>query len=422
MSDLLLTAWDGAGAVPPLMSVARALVERGHSVRVQGDPVLRRDVEALGAEHIPWKRAPHRKTRSLQTLFIDDWGPTGFGAMRDNLAVGPAAAYAADVREELERRPADVVLTELLLFGPVIAAEAMGIPCVVLNPTINIVPVEGVPPFGPGFLPATTEEERERDRVVLEQAMGAWDEALPALNTARVEQGLPPLAHVLDQGRSAARVLIMSSPAFDFVGPLPPTVKYVGPRLDDMSDCGDWTSPPGEGPLVLVALSSDFQDQEDVLQRAVAAMGTLPVRAVVTTGRGIDPQSVDAPANVEVHRLAPHRRILQEAAAVVTHCGHGTTIKALAAGVPLVCLPMGRDQFDIAARVVHRGAGVRLDPAASPAVIAAALREVLDDPTYQAAAGRIADAIAEEIADDRVVTEVESLLREKSAGFAVRAN
>lgn len=378
-------------------------------------------MEALGGEHISWRRAPHRKTRSLETLFINDWGPAGFGAMRDNLAVGPAAAFAADVREELERRPADAVLTELLLFGPVIAAEAMGIPCVVLNPTINIVPVEGVPPFGPGFLPATTEEERQRDRVVLEQAMAAWDEALPALNRARAEQGLAPLAHVLDQGRSAARVLIMTTPAFDFVGPLPPTVRYVGPRLDDMSECGDWTSPLGDEPLVLVALSSDFQDQDDVLRRAVAAVGMLPVRAVVTTGRGIDPESVDAPANVEVHQLAPHHKIMREAAAVVTHCGHGTTIKSLAAGVPLVCLPMGRDQFDIAARVVHRGAGVRLDPAASPDLIAAALRDVLDDPSYRAAAGRMADAIAEETADDRVVAEVESLLREKSAGLAVTA-
>lgn len=116
----------------------------GADVRVLGDPVLRGDVEAAGAEHVSWTRAPHRKTRSRETLFIEDYGPEGFGAMRDNLAVGPAAAFAADVREELERRPAAAVLTELLLFGPLIAAEALGIPCVVLNPTINIVPTEAV--------------------------------------------------------------------------------------------------------------------------------------------------------------------------------------------------------------------------------------------------------------------------------------
>ena len=312
MTDLLIAAWDGAGAVPPVMSVARALVERGHDVRVIGDPVLRRDVDAAGAEHVSWTRAPHRKTRSRDTLFIEDYGPQGFGAMRDNLAVGPAAAFAADVREELERRPAALVLTELLLFGPVIAAEALGIPCVVLNPTINIVPTEGVPPFGPGFLPATTEEERERDRAVGEEAVKLWDVALPALNAARTEQGLPPLEHVLDQGRSAARVLVMTSAGFDFVGPLPPTVRYVGPRLDDMTDCGHWEPPPGDEPLVLVALSSDFQDQEDILRRVVLAVEPLPIRAVVTTGRGIDPNTVDAPPNVQVRQLAPHGEILRQ--------------------------------------------------------------------------------------------------------------
>ena len=115
MTELLMTAWDGAGALPPLMSVARALVERGHNLRVLGDPVLRKDVEAAGAEHIQWTRAPHRKTRSRESLFINDWTPEGFAAMRDNLAIGPAAAFAADVRDELERRPAAAVLTEMFL-------------------------------------------------------------------------------------------------------------------------------------------------------------------------------------------------------------------------------------------------------------------------------------------------------------------
>jgi UDP:flavonoid glycosyltransferase YjiC (YdhE family) len=117
---------------------------------------------------------------------------------------------------------------------------------------------------------------------------------------------------------------------------------------------------------------------------------------------------------VQVVRSAPHAEVLREAAAVVTHCGHGTTIKALAAGVPLVCLPMGRDQLDVAARVVHRGAGVRLDPSAEPAAIAAALHEVLAEPGYREAAERIAAAIATETAHDRAVEEIEALIAERA--------
>ena len=409
-----MTAWDGAGAIPPLMSVAHALVSRGHHVRVLADPVLRAEVEAAGATHISWSRAPHRVTRSRQTLFIPDW-VDGFPAMRDNLAVGPAALFAADVREELDRSPAAGVLTEALLFGPLVAAEAAGVPSVVLNTTINTVPAEGVPPFGPGFLPATNDAERERDRLVGEQIVSVWDEALPALNTARAEQGLAPLEHVPDQARSAALVLVLSSAAFDFVGPLPPHVKHVGPRLDDIDDSREWEAPPGGDPLILLALSSDFQNQEDVLRRAVEAMGALPVRGVVTTGRGVDPAFLAPPANVEVRALAPHSKILAHAAAVITHGGHGTTMKALAAGVPLVCLPMGRDQLDIAARIVHRGVGVRLDPAADSDQIADALREILADPGYRQRARAIASVIAEETAEDRAVAEIEALVRERSA-------
>lgn len=416
MADLLMTTWDGAGTTPPLMSVARALVARGHTVRVLADPVLKPDVEDTGAEHISWRRAPHRTTQDRDGDFVRDWdAPSpaeGFALMRDRLAVGPAALYARDVRDEIDRSRPAAVLTELLLFGPVVAAEAAGVPCVVLNPTINVIPAPGVPPFGLGLLPATTDEERRQHEDAAEAVMAAWDEALPALNAARAEQGLGPLEHVLDQGRAAALVLVLTSRAFDFPAPLPPVVKHVGPRLDDPIWAGSWTAPAGSDPLVLVALSSNYQAQQGVLERIITALGEVAVRAIVTTGLGVDPNSFRPPANVEVVRAAPHRQVLQDVSLVVTHAGHGSAIKALAAGVPLVCLPMGRDQLDVAARVVHAGAGVRLDPDASAHEIAAATRKVLEDDAFRAAAQRIAAVVARETATDMAVAEVESLLRQ----------
>lgn len=413
MTDLLMATWDGGGTTPPLMSVARALVDRGHRLRVLADPVLRADVEATGAEFVSWTHAPHRRERNYGDHFVSDWvgdPAEGFARMRDSLALGPAAAYAADVREELERRPAAALLTELLLFGPQVAAEAAGIPYIVLNPTVNVVPAPGVPPFGLGLRPQTDEAGRRRDEELGARMLAAWDEGLPALNAARAEQGLEPLEHALDQGRTAARVLVMTSRTFDFLGPLPPTVVHVGPRLDDVSWAGEWQAPPGDQPLVLVGLSSDYQDQGDLLRRIASALATLPVRAVLTTGNGIDPASIEAPANVHVVKAAPHSAVLREAALAITHGGHGVTIKSLAAGVPLVCLPMGRDQLDVAARVEHAGAGVRLEHTAAPAEIASAAEQVLGEPSYREAAERIAGAIAEETASDRAVEEIEAVL------------
>jgi UDP:flavonoid glycosyltransferase YjiC (YdhE family) len=94
---------------------------------------------------------------------------------------------------------------------------------------------------------------------------------------------------------------------------------------------------------------------------------------------------------------------------VVTHAGHGTVIKSLAAGVPVVAIPLGRDQLDNAARVVHHGAGLRLKPKASAEAIATAVRRVIDEPSFRANAQRLADAIAVETAEDRAAEELEAL-------------
>jgi MGT family glycosyltransferase len=160
-------------------------------------------------------------------------------------------------------------------------------------------------------------------------------------------------------------------------------------------------------------------DQAGVLQRVATALGELPVRGLVTTGPAVDPDEIDAPSNVTVVRHAPHSEVLRHASAVVTHAGHGTVIKALAAGVPVVALPLGRDQLDNAARVAHHGAGLRLKPKATPGAIAKAVRRVLDEPSFSGEAERLAAAIAAETAEDRAAAELEALGgRSTAAGSA----
>ena len=68
--------------------------------------------------------------------------------------------------------------------------------------------------------------------------------------------------------------------------------------------------------------------------------------------------------------------------------GTAPCIKALAAGVPVVAIPLGRDQLDNAARVAHHGAGLRLKPTAKPDAIAKAVRRLLEEPSFSAAAER----------------------------------
>jgi MGT family glycosyltransferase len=228
---------------------------------------------------------------------------------------------------------------------------------------------------------------------------------------------VPAVTEVFELFDRCDRLLVMTSPSFDFVPEvLPGNVRYTGPQLEDPAWASsaapgeDWR-PAGDAPLVLVSMSSVFQDQLEVLHRAAHALGTLPVRGVITTGRAVDPVQVPAPGNVRVLRAVPHVQILAEAAVVITHAGHGTVIKALAAGVPLVCLPQGRDQRDNAARVQRLGAGIRLGKRATVAAIAGAVRSVIDGGHYREAAAAFAAQLARESASTPTAAdEAENLL------------
>jgi len=94
---------------------------------------------------------------------------------------------------------------------------------------------------------------------------------------------------------------------------------------------------------------------------------------------------------------------------VVTHGGHGTVMKALAAGVPMVILPHGRDQADTAARVTARRAGVVLTRTATSGAIATAIQRVLRNDSYRAAAQRLGDAVRRDAKSDELIRELEQV-------------
>jgi MGT family glycosyltransferase len=412
----LFAITDAGGSVPPDTSVVRALVDRGHHVRVLADRVLAPDIEPTGAVHVPWTSAPQRADLEPTSMVIQDWDARtpqqAFVRALEGVMTGPAALFAADVRAELQREPADAVVSNIFLLGAQLGAQAERVPVAVLIPNLFAIPGWGIPPIGPGLSPMRGPLGRLRDGVLGRMTTRLFDRGLDDLNAARRANGLAPVPHVLDQFTLADRILLLTSRAFEFDQYAPPSmVRFCGPRLDDPAWAGDWTPPPGDAPLVLVGLSSTFMDHADLLRRVAAALGQLPVRGLVTTGPAIDPASVDAPANVDVVRSAPHSRVLEHAAAVVTHAGHGTVIKALAAGVPLVCLPLGRDQLDNAARVAAHGAGLRLKPKAQPDAIARAVKRVIDEPSFAQEARRMAAAIADDLREDRAVAELEELTR-----------
>jgi UDP:flavonoid glycosyltransferase YjiC (YdhE family) len=386
----LFAHWEGGGNTPPMLAIVRRLVARGHEVRVLSDLCNQTEVESAGASFASWTRIPRRSDKSAESDPFKDWEvrfpPALLGRLRDRLFVGPSLAYAQDLLEELERFPANAVVTSEMLLGVMAAAESVGAPCVGLAANIYLYPLPGVPPFGPGLQPAKGLPGRLRDSLVRNFTLRIFGRGTAAFNATRHAIGLPPLDHPFDQIARLARHLVLTSPAFDFPATsLPKNVVYTGPELDDPAWAEAWNSPWPAGdqrPLVVVGFSSTFQNQGRPLGRIIEALSTLNTRAVVTVGPALDMADLPSAHNVFVCRSAPHNQLLPEAAMVVTHGGHGTVIRSLAAGAPLLCMPMGRDQNDNAARVVARGAGLRLSPNSSPKSIRNGVMEILESPRY----------------------------------------
>ena len=414
--EFLFVLWAGGGNVPPQLTLARRLVARGHLVRMLAPAVLREPIEAAGIAFEPYREIPEHDESVPERSIVRDFEAgsrtAALAAARDNLVGAMARPVAADVLSTLQRRPADVVAFDYVLFGSLFAAEKAGIPAAMLIHTVYPFPAPGLPPYGMGWTPMGGPLGRLREgvgRLIFRQVYER--PLLPRFNDVRAALGLEPLHTIAELLERVDRALVLTSPAFDFPSRLPANVEYVGPQLDPVAATPAWDSPWPRGddrPLVVVGLSTTHQRHDSMLERIVGALATLPVRALVTTG-GATLRSTP-PANVHVARFVPHAQVLPEAAVVVTHAGLGTVHAALAHGLPLVCLPIGRDQPDNAARVVWHGAGLRLSSKSSSTTIGAAVQRVLGEPAFAASAGRLAAAFAEEHPAERAPSALEAVV------------
>jgi MGT family glycosyltransferase len=389
---VLVVGWDSGGGVEAVREVVRKLVGRGHAVVVLGPPGLRPRFETAGASFAAYEHVPGHHGGGPQADLLRDWevrSRTGRTRRLVDAMFGHAPEVCRDVRQALEGKRFDVVVVDGLVPAAHCAAEAAGVPSVHL--------LHAPSGHAGGW--------RDRGRRALDDVL--FRRGLAPLNQARRQLGLEPVTRPFAPVEWARRVLVCTSATFDFDAPLDTgIVRYVGPQLDDAqttqpADPWAWAL---DGPRVLVAMSTTFMDQLAILHRTARALGELKVSGLMTTGASVDPASVPAPSNVRVVEWVRHADALR-CSAVVTHGGHGTVIKALGAGVPLVVAPQGRDQPANAARVTRLGAGVAVRPTVRS--LGRAVQRVLADERFTHGARRFARRLAEERDEGLVVDEVE---------------
>ena len=350
MSRILIVATGGAGGdLQPLIAAALALRERGHETPFAGDGSVQRSLRELGV--------------AVELLPPElDLGPRLAGSIREAMATtsgdlaaaGPivqqrmaswARELAAPVSEAITRLRPDCVVTSL--FGvEVLQVASPPCPWAVINSTFYVGPNPPRP---------------------IEQDIGP--------------RAIPLLSRYASLLASANLVLHATDQVFDFsYDRLPPHHHYVGPL-------GIW-EPPGEpppylnepgDPWVLVSISSQLQDDLPLAEAALAALADRPVRVLLTVGPDHDPTEVsERPGNARIERTVPHSAVLERAELLISHAGHGSVMKALWHGRPMVLIPWGRDQPGVAARAQALGvADVVPRTEATRETLAAAVDRVL---------------------------------------------
>ena len=108
--------------------------------------------------------------------------------------------------------------------------------------------------------------------------------------------------------------------------------------------------------------------------------------------RGRD--GIDLPANAAAVPFVPHDQVLAEAALAVSHAGHGTMCAAARHGVPILAMPLGRDQTTNASVLTDLGIGAALPPTSTPREISESAQRLLDEGTIHQTCDQVASQIA----------------------------
>jgi UDP:flavonoid glycosyltransferase YjiC (YdhE family) len=300
-----------------------------------------------------------------------------------------AARMAVLNLPQLRSLAPDLVVSDVITACGGMSAELLGIPWIELNPHPLYRPSKGLPPVGSGLAPGTGVRGRLRDAVLRALTARSWRAGIRQRAAVRVEIGLP----ATDPG--PLRRLIATLPALEVPRPDWPTeAVLVGPLHFEPTE-QLLAIPPGSGPVVVVAPSTALTGTQGMAQIALDCLvpaNSLPAGARVVVSRLGGPDLTLPPWAVA--GLGRQDELLAHADVVICGGGHGMVAKALLAGVPLVVVPGGADQWEIANRVARQGSGRLVRPLTAEALVGA-VDAVLSTPSYRAAAQRAAASIAD---------------------------
>ena len=374
----LLITWDGAGNLIPELALAKALVERGHAVDVLGHDSHRDIVLRAGCGFRPLSNVAQHDSlvgmspeEEMTVLPANIWFAKG---------------YATDLVSAIDGLSPHLLLVDGCLASALAEALGSGLPTVPIWHTLYELVVTG--PFAELF-----------------------NSYVEEFNGAVATRGLGPFATYQEILEASDRVIVSSFAPFDTLGAqFAPQVLHVGPLRSKSNVTDGWVRSFPDRSLVLVALSTSDQQQGPLLQRLCDALAGLDVEALVTTGPALDPASLSTAENVNAVEFVSHDNILPETDLLITHAGHGTVMAGVTYGVPMLCVPMGRDQNFVAARVAELDLGASMEATANIDSFRQAIWQVLGDQSIRGKCRAFAESISGHAGIEKTVQISEQLM------------
>ena len=358
MSRYLAYTSPARGHLYPLVPTLLELRDRGHEIHVR---TLASEVAALRAVGLDAEAI----AAEIEEIPLADFE----GATPEEGLAKALATFASrsnyeieDVRRAIGSVDPDALLIDITTVGAAAVAEAEALPWAQWIPLFQHFSFEPAAPSVVTWVPFG-----------IDPAAG-----IDVLNGPRRHVGLPPLTGPDEIWRAPLHVYYTATPFEAEDLEFPPSFRFVGAGVwEPPAEIPAWLEDFAE-PLVLITASSELQHDDALIQASLTGLRDDDLRLVVSTAAH-DPARFEAPANARLERWVPHQHVLKKAACVVCHGGMGITQKALASGVPVCVVPFGRDQFEVAKRVVATGAGTWIPPdALEPDNLRAAIHAAIE--------------------------------------------
>ena len=386
---VLFSCVVGPGHFHPMVPLARALEARGHRVSFATDPGCCAYVRGVGFEAHPAGLDQREANERLDAIMPEsEWEAIapedGMGYLLSRLF---GQIRVPPMLDDLDRIFAewlpDLVIHETAEMAGAIAAEVAGIPHVehsfgILRPAV--------------------------ERRLATEAVAAISAGLGVRNP-----GVGGIAGELYLDICPPRI---QHPEIADV----PHVQRIRPMgFDSAPDAvlPGWVADLPSRPTVYVTMGTYFNHAVDVFKAIVDGLREEPLNVIVTVGNNGDTALLGPqPDNVRVERYIPQSQLLPYCDLFVSHAGSGALLGALNAGVPMLAIPQGADQFTNAERIVDAGLGLRLMPSALNSIaVRDSTRRLLGDGQFARVARSQQAAIENMPAPESIVPILEGLVR-----------